>query len=87
MVGAPRAQTLGVAVAHVSAGQQAHHRHAGGDPGGHARLAVLDHQGASGIDAHGLSRVQEQVGVRLAALDLQAGEDGVVEPVDQAEQR
>src|SRR5581483_3647417 len=59
-------------------------RHPGGAARGNAGNAVLDHHASRRLDAHGLRRVKEEIGSRLAAGYHLAGEYPVAEEILQA---
>ena len=71
---------------HMAARAQTDDRHSSGDARLNTVRAVLDHNCAGRIDAHGSGGVQEQVRVGLAARDMNGGaEHGAGIGVAQAE--
>ena len=61
----------------------AEHRHARGERAGHAGGRVLHHRARRRLPAHRGRRVEEEVGRRLAVLDLGGAEDAAVEALQQ----
>ena len=80
-----RAQAISVVGVTVSPTTKTDHGHACGDPGLNSRYAVLDNQTAWWMNPHTMSRVQEQIRRRFAALYAARAKEMWLEAVEQSD--
>src|SRR5262245_23349423 len=71
--GFPQARAM--TIANVRSSGETDHLHAGGKPGLNATHAVLDDDAVRRLRVHSLRRQQEDIRIRLAALDHLGAED------------